>query len=267
MKPPTGPLCTRESIGAELGAVGLRPGDTVLVHSSLRSLGWVCGGAVAVVQALLDVLGADGTLVVPTQSADNSEPSGWQYPPVPASWWPGIRASMPAYDPRTTPSSGMGVIAEAVRTWPGALRSAHPQTSFAAVGPRAAEVVAGHALDSRLGERSPLARLEAMGARVLLLGVGFDSCTAFHLAEYRIPAAETDNSFAVTTPEGRRWTTVRDIVLHDDDFEELGADFTAERQVTGGTVGAAVTRLFSLADAVAHAEVWLAAHRRPADHP
>jgi aminoglycoside 3-N-acetyltransferase len=259
-KPPKGPLCTRESIAVELGEAGLRSGETVLVHSSLSSLGWVCGGANAVVLALLDVLGDDGTLVVPAQS-DNSEPSRWQNPPVPAEWWAGIRASMPPYDPRTTPTSGVGVIPELVRTWPGAVRSAHPQTSFAAVGPRGAEVVADHALDSQLGERSPLARLEAMGARVLLLGAGFGSCTAFHLAEYRIPTPKIDNSFAITTPQGRCWTTVRDIDVDSDDFEELGTAFAAERPVEVGRVGAAVTRLFSLADAVAYAEVWLAEHR------
>ena len=261
-KPPGGPLCTRESIGAQLGDLGLGPGDTVLVHSSLRSLGWVCGGANAVVLALLDVLGEGGTLVVPTHSPDNSDPSQWRRPPVPESWWADIRASMPPYDPRTTPSSGMGVIPEVVRTWPGALRSDHPQTSFAAVGPRAAEIVADHAPDSQLGERSPLARLAASGARVLLLGVGFDSCTAFHLAEYRIPTRVADNSFAITTSRGRRWETVRDVVPRADDFAELGAAFTAARPVVSGRVGAAVTRLFPVADAVAFAEVWLAEHRQ-----
>jgi aminoglycoside 3-N-acetyltransferase len=199
--------------------------------------------------------------VVPTHS-DNSEPSRWQHPPVPEAWWADIRASTPPYDPRTTPTAGMGVIPELVRIWPGAVRSDHPQTSFAAVGPQAAQIVAGHALDSQLGERSPLARLEAMDAHVLLLGVGFGFCTAFHLAEYRIPTPETDNSFAIMTPEGRRWATVRDIVVDSDDFEELGAAFTAERPVRHGEVGAAVTRLFPVADAVAYAEVWLAEHRK-----
>jgi aminoglycoside 3-N-acetyltransferase len=165
LKPPAGPMCTRDSIAAELRAMGLRPGETLLVHSSLSSLGWVCGGPVAVVLALLDALGDDGTLVVPTQSSDNSDPAGWAYPPVPETWWADIRASTPPYDSRTTPSRGVGVIPETVRNWPGAVRSAHPQTSFAAVGARAAAIVDGHALDCQLGERSPLARLEEAGAR------------------------------------------------------------------------------------------------------
>ena len=62
---PTGPLSTRQSLADELRRLGLKPGDVLLVHSSLSSLGWVCGGAEAVVLALLDVLSNDGTLIVP----------------------------------------------------------------------------------------------------------------------------------------------------------------------------------------------------------
>jgi aminoglycoside 3-N-acetyltransferase len=260
--PPTGPLCTRASLSAELRTLGVEAGETLLVHSSLSSLGWVCGGRVAVVQALLDVLGPDGTLVVPTHTGDNSDPAHWGNPPVPAEWWPAIREATPAYDPLLTPSGGIGVIPETVRTWPGALRSAHPQTSFAAVGPAADAVTRGHARDCRLGERSPLARLEEAGARVLLLGAGFDSCTAFHLAEYRIPSPMVDEARAVMTAGGRRWETVRETSLSSERFDELGADFARDRpEVVRGTVGAAQVRLFPLAAAVAYAESWLALHR------
>lgn len=263
MNPQAGPLCTRDSLAAELRGLGLRPGETLLVHSSLGSLGWVCGGAATVVRALLDALGDEGTLVVPTHSGDNSDPAHWQSPPVPEAWWADIRASMPPFDARTTPTRGMGAVPEAVRSWPGALRSGHPQTSFAALGPRAATITDGHAPECRLGERSPLARLEEAGARILLLGAGFDSCTAFHLAEYRVPGPRVDNSFALMTAQGRRWTTVRDTSVSSDDFDALGADFERDRPVVRGTVGGAEVRLFGLAEAVAYAEGWLPANRPP----
>ncbi|WP_078874002.1 aminoglycoside N(3)-acetyltransferase [Streptomyces sp. NRRL S-1868] len=258
---PRGPLCTRASLVAALRTLGLRPGDTALVHTSLSALGWVCGGAPTVVRALLDVLGDTGTLVVPAHSGDNSDPAEWSAPPVPESWWQPIRDAMPGYDPHTTPTYGVGVVPETVRTWPGAVRSAHPQTSFAALGARARTVVDGHAFDCRLGERSPLARLEEAGARILLLGAGYASCTAFHLAEYRVPAPRTEVSFAVATPLGRRWTTVRDTSVSADRFDELGAAFEAVRPVARGRVGAADARLFPLRDAVAFARDWLAEHR------
>lgn len=255
--PPTGPLVTRDTIATELREQGVRAGETLLVHSSLSSLGWVCGGAVAVVQGLLDALGRKGTLVVPTQTGDLSDPAVWGNPPVPEEWWETIRATMPAYDPLVTPSRGVGVIPETVRTWPGALRSAHPQTSFAAVGPRAAEVIGGHAPDCRLGERSPLARLETLGARVLLLGAGYDACTSFHLAEYRIPSPLVK----VGRPGPAGWEVTTEVSISSERFDELGHDFERDRPVVRGKVGAADVRLFPVADAVAYAERWLAVHR------
>ncbi|MFH8341184.1 aminoglycoside N(3)-acetyltransferase [Streptomyces sp. AM6-12] len=259
--PPTGPLVTRDGIAAGLRLLGATPGETLLVHSSLNSLGWVNGGAVAVVQGLLDALGPHGTLVVPAQSADLSDPALWGNPPVPEQWWDRIRATMPPYDPRTTPTRGVGVIPETVRTWPGALRSAHPQTSFAAVGPRAREITEGHAPDCRLGERSPLARPEELGARVLLLGAGYDACTAFHLAEYRVPGPLV----RVGRPApGGGWETVTEVSITSEPFGELGRDFERARPVVRGEVGAADARLFPVADAVAYAEEWLRARRSPA---
>ncbi|HZF90706.1 AAC(3) family N-acetyltransferase [Streptomyces sp.] len=261
--PPTGPLVTRDTLRGQLRDCGVRPGETLLAHSSLSSLGWVNGGAVAVVRALLDVLGPDGTLVVPAQTADLSDPATWSNPPAPEEWWSAIRDTMPAYDPLITPTRGVGVIPETVRTWPGALRSAHPQTSFAAVGPRAAEVIEGHAPDCRLGERSPLAKLEDMGARVLLLGAGYDACTSFHLAEYRIPSPLV----TVGRPGPGGWETVTEVSISSDRFDALGHDFERDRPVVRGRAGAADVRLFPVADAVAYAEGWLARHRPRAGEP
>ncbi|MEU9403505.1 AAC(3) family N-acetyltransferase [Streptomyces sp. NPDC048242] len=261
---PNGPLITRETISARLRELGVEPGETLLVHSSLSSLGWVNGGPVAVVQGLLDALGPTGTLAVPAHSADLSDPALWRNPPVPEEWWERVRATMPVYDPRTTPTRGIGVIPETVRTWPGALRSAHPHTSFAALGPRAAEITEDHAPDCRLGERSPLARLEKLGARVLLLGAGYDSCTAFHLAEYRVPAPLVP----VGRPGPEGWETVTEVSISSDRFDELGHDFERDRPVVRGRIGTAETRLFPLPDAVAYAQRWLPVHRpREEDFP
>jgi aminoglycoside 3-N-acetyltransferase len=264
---PSAPLGPDELV-AQLRALGVRPGDTVLVHASLGAVGPVYGGARAVADSLLEALGADGTLVVYTQTPDNSDPSRWPVTrgyAVPAKQWHRLRATLPAFDPERTPSYGVGLLPEEVRTRPGALRSGHPQSSFAALGPAAAQITAGHALDCHLGESSPLARLEELDARILLLGVDFSVCTAFHLAEYRVPGQSTRlYGCAVTDgPRGRRWHRYRDVDFDASVFPTLGDSYASlpERPVTRGRVGAADCLLLDLAPAVAYASKWLIEHR------
>jgi len=254
---------TRRTLAEDLRRLGLRAGDLVLLHSSLSSLGWVAGGAPAVVLALRDVLGAAGTLVVPTQTGDNSDPRGWSRPPVPKSWWPVIRREMPAYDPEVTPCRGMGRIPETVRTWPGARRSAHPQVSFAAVGPLAEALMARHPFDDGLGEASPLGALYRHSARVLLLGVGYDSATAIHLAEYRVSGLPRGRFGAAALVAGeRRWITYADVDHLDSDelFPRIGAEFEAGHTVLRGPVGSADATLLPMVDLVDCATDWIRRH-------
>ncbi|WP_306208505.1 aminoglycoside N(3)-acetyltransferase [Actinoplanes sp. RD1] len=271
MAAPKEVLLTVTSLEREFIHLGVCPGDVILLHSSLRSVGWVCGGPTVVVQALLAATGPDGTLVVPAQTPYNRHPERWNHDPVPPAWWPEILRDLPAFDPQLTPSAAMGAVAERVRTWPGAVRSAHPLTSFAAVGARAAELLAVHDLSSLLGDRSPVAALERAGAKVLLLGVGYESCTAFHLAESRLPGLPVVELTAVVrTERGREWVAYETIGLDARDFDLLGKAFESACGeggiLTRKTVGAAVSRLFPLRDAVRFAEGWLPG-RRPLHVP
>jgi aminoglycoside 3-N-acetyltransferase len=253
---------TRQSLAADLRQLGLEPGAVVIVHSSLSSLGWVCGGSVAVVLALMDVLTESGTLVMPTHSAEYSDPGKWENPPVPESWLGTIRESMPAFDPRTVPTRGMGHIPETFRSWPKALRSSHPAFSFAAWGRHASFVTVAHSLDYSLGEGSPLARIYELYGQVLLLGVGYESNTSFHLAEYRAPAVQRSEDGAPIVESGQRvWKTYTDIELNEEVFEQIGADFEKAVGVLSFGVGSAQAKLFSQRRAVDFAQAWLAQRR------
>ncbi|MUG91208.1 aminoglycoside N(3)-acetyltransferase [Scytonema sp. UIC 10036] len=249
---------TRASLATDLRQLGLIPGAIVLVHSSLKSLGWVCGGSVTVIQAFMDVLTTIGTLVMPSHSGDYSDPAEWQNPPVPSEWVQIIRDTMPAFDARLTPTRGMGKIAEAFRTFPEVVRSSHPTSSFAAWGKYAPDIINNHSLDYSLGNESPLARLYDLNASVVLLGVGYDSNTCFHLAEYRTTKVKQITQGSPITEEGQRvWKTYKDVEFNWECFEEMGTAFEEAGYVKSSNVGNAPTRLFLIKSAVDWAASWL----------
>ncbi|MFE7353232.1 aminoglycoside N(3)-acetyltransferase [Streptomyces sp. NPDC057543] len=258
----------RTGLAGQLSELGVERNGVLLVHASMRAVGTVGGGVGAVVGALRDALGGRGTLVVPAFTPENSDTSPHYLDRVRGltdQAREAVRASMPPFDAATSAAPSMGRLAEAVRLTEGAVRSGHPQTSFAALGPLAGNLVADHRSDCHLGEDSPLARLYDLRAQVLLLGTGFDTCTAFHLGEYRVPSPPRRSYRCVVTTEGRRhWWEYEDVALDDSDFAALGADFTRSDHgaaVRTGPVGASTSRLFRLTDAVDFASRWLSSHR------
>ncbi|MDJ0663336.1 MAG: AAC(3) family N-acetyltransferase [Acidimicrobiia bacterium] len=253
----------RSGLVADLVALGIATGDVLLVHGSLSALGRVPGGEQAVVMAIRDVIGPEGTIVVPAQSWQLCDPAYLRIEPP--EHWDQVRAELPAYDPRWTPTRSMGLIAEAVRTHPEAVRSSHPHRSFAAWGPAAEQVVAHHELDDPVGEGSPLRALYELSAMILFLGVGFDKCTALHLAESRsgLAISRVANGAPIRVGGARRWVSFSEPAVDDGDFTRIGADFTDAHpdQVRSGRVGAAESRLVSLPALVDFGASWMAQHR------
>jgi aminoglycoside 3-N-acetyltransferase len=258
-------LHTRSSLAREFRAAGLQAGMHILMHSSMKRIGgWVCGSAEAVIRALMDVITPEGTIMMPAFNANNTDPQYWKHPPVPAEWWQPIREETPVYDPATTITREMGIIAENFRRFPKVIRSSHPITSFAAWGKHAPYLTATHPWEAGFGEQSPLARLYELGGIIFMLGVTHGNNTSMHLAEHLCTRRKVmvSEGCAMLVDGKREWVTFTEMDYDDDPFERIGQHYEAEHHpLILGQVGRAVTRLMPMRPLVDYATQWLSDHQ------
>ena len=247
-------------IKAALTDVGVRNGQTIMVHTSLSSLGYVCGGAQAVIEALLDCVGNEGTVMMPTQSWKNLDPTAGVYWREPEEWWPAIREYIPAYDKRITPTNTMGAVSEMFRQWPGTLRSDHPARSVAAWGHYAQYLTENHDLSDIFGDSSPVGRLYELDGYVLLIGVGYDKNTSLHLADVR---AEYPGKHMVTLNSAikvngqRIWKSYETLAVDGEDFPAIGEAFERTGQVRHASLGNGILSMMSQRALVDFAVEWI----------
>ncbi|HRF47366.1 MAG TPA: aminoglycoside 3-N-acetyltransferase [Anaerolineales bacterium] len=254
---------------ADLRALGVAPGQTVMLHASVKAIGPVMGGPNTIVQSLFDALTPTGTLMMY---------AGWADIPdfideLPADEQAAYRAEHPAFDPATARAvRDHSVLAEVLRTWPATRRSLNPEASMIANGADAEWLTADHALDYGYGVASPLARLVERGGQVLLLGAPLDTITLLHHAEYHARLRDkrvVNYSCPVLQAGTRVWVDIEDFDTgepHDAySLEGVALAYLAEHPVPQSRVGDAAAYLFPAAPLVAFAVDWLEKHFGPVD--
>ena len=165
---------TKAELIEQLEAIGVKEGMNLLVHSSLKRVGPVDGGAETIIDAIRDVLGPEGTLLMPTISG-NVDPTQTIFHVV------------------HTPSS-VGALTNVFRRLPGAIRSLHPVHSVAAMGPQARYFTEGHLrANTPWSPDSPYGKLMRNNGFILFLGTGFSANTCIHAIEIeaRVPGLHT----------------------------------------------------------------------------
>ncbi|EPH44708.1 aminoglycoside 3-N-acetyltransferase [Streptomyces aurantiacus] len=272
LKRSDGPV-TRRRIAGDVAALGVADGDVVMFHTQMSALGYVAGGPQTLIGALLDVVGDQGTLMV-TCGWNDAPP--YDFTDWPRDWQDALREEHPAFDPLLSEADhAYGRLPEALRRWPGAVRSRHPDACFAALGAQAASLMADHPWDDPHGPDSPLARLVDSGGRVLLLGAPLDSLTLLHHAEALAEAPGkryVDYEQPITVDGQRVWRRFHDIDSQDGafdyssvvpegqwPFEAIGRDMVAAGIGRKGLVGAAECHLFEAADVVSFGVAWIEA--------
>lgn len=260
-------MTTRRELVAQLRAIGLRAGDLVMVHTSLRALGTIDGGAATLLDALLECLGPDGTLAAYVSWQHSSYDATLQGRELTRE----ERDAWPVFDADTAPPyDGFGQFNRFVCRHPEVRRSAHPDASIAAIGPRAAELTAHHDLRDGYGASSPLGRFVQWRGRVLMLGAPPGTVTALHLAETiaRIPGKRRVRYQVPVRVDGkRRWCEAEEYdtnALLDvceesglDPIAGIATDYVAQGGGRRGRVGDATCWLFEAHDLVQFGVRWL----------
>jgi aminoglycoside 3-N-acetyltransferase len=266
--PPEVHPVTQSDLVRDLAALGVSPGAIVMVHTRMRDLGWVIGGPDAVVAALLEAVGPDGTVMAY---------AGWDQDPYHMPTWPSeVREAalkeLPPFDPAVSEANrDNGRVPERIRTWPGAIRGPHPEASMVAIGPKAGWLVSPHPDDDPHGPGTPFSRLCDIGGYVLMLGAPLETITLLHHAEaladapakrrvtYRMPILEGGEKVwrqyeDIDTAEG---AFDYDAIVEGDAFETIAlAALDAGVGVEGG-VGQSVSYLFEADRLVRFAVEWL----------
>lgn len=258
-------IILKQDILNALADAGVNNGQTIMVHTSLSSLGFVCGGAQTVIEALLESVGTDGTIMMPTQSWKNLDPSCGVHWEEPEEWWQLIRDNWPAYNKDITPTNTMGAVAEMFRKWPGTVRSDHPARSVAALGKYADYLTKDHDLSNIFGDGSPIGKLYELDGYVLLIGVGYDKNTSIHLADARAeyPSKHNCTEHSAICENGKRvWKAYDTLFVDGEDFNQIGDAFEKECIVHKATLGNGILTFMRQRDIVDYAVSWIEKNRR-----
>jgi len=260
------PLVARSKLARDLISLGLGTGDLVMLHASVKAVGWIVGGPDVIIQAILDVIGPEGTLMMYV---------GWEEAPyltiaLEEGRGEAYLAECPAFDPeRSRANRKWSILTEYLRTWPGARRSDHPEASVVAVGAKAAWLTKDHPLNYPYGPGSPFAKLCEAGGKVLLLGSPLNAVTVLHYAETiaEIPDKRIVRYRMPILREGKRvWVEIEDIDTgagiveghsNGEYFAEIVREYLSSGKGRWGTVGAAPSYLFDAAELVRFAVRWL----------
>ena len=236
-----------------------------MVHAAVSKVGRLLNGPDALAGALLDAVGPCGTVLAYTDWDAAYDELLDEQGCVPPGW----REHVPHFDSAASRAlRDNGVLAEFIRTTPGAERSGNPGASVAALGARAVWFTADHPLDYGYGEGSPLAKLVEASGRVLMVGAPLDTMTLLHHAEHlaRIPNKRV-RSYEVpfTAGDGVRWRMVEEFDtsepvvdgLPDNYFADVVCEYLASGRGRRGSVGAASSVLVDAADICRFAVEWL----------
>lgn len=240
----------KQDIKNMLEQLGVQKGMLLIVDVDSTHIGYLNGGVQAMIEALMECVGYEGTIVVPAFTPQYKDPACQENKP-PRQFWKDIREQALPFDRKLSePSNADAFISQFLRN-EAVLRSNHPLYSFAAWGKYAKLICDKHPLHFALGKDSPLGKIYEMNGYCVLLGCEYEACTMFHMAEYqddifpvKLVSAPIESNHRIL------WKDLLDIEQQTENFHEIGEVMEDRKIVKTAYIANSKCRLFSAREAV-----------------
>ncbi len=237
-------MLTKEDIKAALQRIGVKKGMLLYVFASMKPFRYVVGGAQSIIEALMELVGYDGTLVMAAPTRHLCDPV--EIRKVPRDQVAEARRNALPFNKKLSAPSGVGEVAIQFMRNDAVLRSNHPMVSFLAWGKYAKLIIEKHPLHFGMNQDSPLGKIREYNGYVVNIGVDYDRCEIFHLVQYqtmkcpiRIYSCPIEKSGATS------WIQILDLELSSEGYNEVGKLMEDKQIVKATDLGKSFCRLYS----------------------
>lgn len=253
-------ISSKEEIRQQLETLGIQKGMVLLIHADTRRLGYLIGGEQVLIEALMDIVGYEGTIIMPTFTPQMADPS-CQKKHISRAYWQEVRDHAMPFDKKLTPPKNCDPLVHQFLRNEGVVRSYHPLYSFAAWGKYAKLICDKHPLHFGLSKESPLGKIAEFNGYVVMLGCEYEECCLFQLARYqgelpiRIISAPIENNHKTV------WKDMLELDYNTKNFSEIGEVMEERSIVKTSYIGNGRCRFFSAREAVTLATAYFNIHK------
>lgn len=253
-------ISSKEEIIQQLEVLGIQKGMVLLLHADTRRLGHLIGGEQILIEALMESVGYEGTIIMPTFTPQLMDPS-CQKKRVNPMFWEDVRHNALSFDRKLTPPLHCDALIHQFLRNDGIVRSYHPLYSFAAWGKYAKIICDKHPLHFGLSKDSPLGKVVDFNGYVVMLGCEYEDCSIFQLARYngeqspiRVISAPIENNHKVL------WKDMLELDYDTKNFSQIGEVMEERSVVKTSYIGNGRCRLFSAREASTLATAYFNIH-------
>lgn len=253
-------IIRKQDMVAQLEQLGIQKGMLLLVSADTSLMGYLLGGCQALIEALMEVVGFEGTIVMPCFTPQLLDPA-CKDSALKRQYWAEAREGAYPFDKKLSEPYGSDPLVYQFLRNDAVARSYHPLYSFAAWGKYAKLICDKHPLHFALGKDSPLGKIVELNGYCLMLGCGYEGCTMFQMARYNgelFPVRIV--SAPITTNNETQWKNMLDVELSTKHFSEIGEVLEDKHVVKTGYLGNGRCQLCSAREAVTIATSYFAIH-------